>query len=152
MAKSRKRGKRSSDGVVKQYNPPPIKLSRRYEALREEEEYSEADDGRSLRPHTALYSGYTTDNGMYKNPYERQCEESNSRLHQGGKGERGRQVGGRNRRQERVREQEFDSSGRRQSRERERESESRRDGGGSVKRERDGKERERGEERENGTR
>merc|ERR1712212_388807 len=119
VAKSSKRGKRSSDAVAKKYNPPPIKLSRRYEALREEDEYSEADNSRSIRPHTTLQSGYPTDNGMYRNLYEEQCEESNSRPHRGGKGERGRQVGGRNRRQERVREQ--DSSGRRQSRERERE-------------------------------
>merc|ERR1711872_630706 len=119
VAKSRKRGKRSSDAVAKHYNPPPIKLSRRYEALREEDEYSEADDNRSIRPHTAPHSGYNTDNGMYKIPYDRQCEESNSRLHRGGRGEQGRQVVGRNRRQERVGEQGFDS-GRRQSRERER--------------------------------
>merc|ERR1711872_441900 len=97
-------------------NPPPIKLSRWYEALREEEEYSEADDNRSIRPHTAPHSGYTTDNCMYKILYDRQCEESNSRLHRGGRGEWGRQ----DRRHERVGEQEFDS-GRRQSRERERE-------------------------------
>merc|ERR1711872_1074603 len=63
-AKARKRGKRSSDTVAKHYNPPPIKLSQRYEALREEEEYSEADNNRSIRPHTALHSGYTTDNCM----------------------------------------------------------------------------------------
>merc|ERR1712212_793219 len=99
VAKSSKRGKRSSDAVAKKYNPPPIKLSRRYEALREEDEYSEADNSRSIRPHTTLQSGYTTDNGMYRNLYEEQCEESNSRPPRGGKGERGRQVGGRNRRQ-----------------------------------------------------
>ena len=89
VAKSRKRGKRSSDAVAKHYNPPPIKLSRRYEALREEDEYSEADN-RSVRLHTAPHSGYDPDNGMYRTMYDRQCEESNSKLHRGGRGEQGR--------------------------------------------------------------
>ena len=147
MAKSRKRGKRSADAFVKQYNPPPIKLSRRYEALREEEIYSEADDNRPFRSNTALQSGYTSDDGMYKNLHKSPCEERDSRLHRGGRVERGRQVGGRSRRQERVEEQELDSSGRRQGRERERESESWTAGSGIAKRGRGGEEREKKRER-----
>ena len=36
VAKSCKIGKRSADAFIKQYNPPPIKLSCQYEALKEE--------------------------------------------------------------------------------------------------------------------